>query len=239
MWLISTSATCAPSSSSADVDQCSSPRCQAAGAMTGPLVGRLLERSQRSADRPRVQGDPRTDTRASAAHIVGVLLASATHGVSVRDLRAAIGISRERFEEAYALLLGEPPLGLAVQRHAEELRLITAPEVSSSVERHLNVAAPVGLSRAALEVLAIVAYRQPIARSGIALIRGSASSSGSMIWSGLASTGRRGIRKRYGTSARSNTPEPRRCRATSPGCSGRSNNRERRGPWSHFASADG
>jgi segregation and condensation protein B len=34
-----------------------------------------------------------------------------------------------------------------------------------------------GLSRAALEVLAIVAYRQPIARSGIELIRGSASDS--------------------------------------------------------------
>ena len=33
------------------------------------------------------------------------------------------------------------------------------------------------LSKAALEVLAIVAYRQPIARSGIELIRGSASDS--------------------------------------------------------------
>jgi segregation and condensation protein B len=35
----------------------------------------------------------------------------------------------------------------------------------------------VALSRAALEVLAIVAYRQPIARSGIELVRGSASDS--------------------------------------------------------------
>jgi segregation and condensation protein B len=35
----------------------------------------------------------------------------------------------------------------------------------------------VALSNAALEVLAIVAYRQPIARSGIELIRGSASDS--------------------------------------------------------------
>ena len=64
-----------------------------------------------------------------------------------------------------------------MQRHGDELRLVTAPEVSSSVERHLNQPRPVALSRAALEVLAIVAYRQPIARSGIEHIRGSASDS--------------------------------------------------------------
>ena len=58
-----------------------------------------------------------------------------------------------------------------------QLRLVTAPEVTASVERHLNVERPVALSKAALEVLAIIAYRQPIARSGIELIRGSASDS--------------------------------------------------------------
>ena len=41
----------------------------------------------------------------------------------------------------------------------------------------MNKPRPVGLSKAALGVLAIVAYRQPIARSGIELIRGSASDS--------------------------------------------------------------
>ncbi len=63
-----------------------------------------------------------------------------------------------------------------MQRHGDELRLVTAPEVSSSVERHLNDPRPVALSNAALEVLAVVAYRQPI-RSGIEHIRGSASDS--------------------------------------------------------------
>jgi segregation and condensation protein B len=66
---------------------------------------------------------------------------------------------------------------LSVQRHGDELRLVTAPEVSASVERHLNVPKTVPLSKAALEVLAIVAYRQPIARSGVEFIRGSASDS--------------------------------------------------------------
>jgi segregation and condensation protein B len=145
--------------------------------MTGPLVGRLLELKDGRGERPRVEGDPKTDTRAAAAHIVGVLWASASQGASVKELRAAVGLSRERLEDAYEFLLAHPPLGLAVQRHGDELRLVTAPEVSSSVERHVNKPRPVGLSRAALEVLAIVAYRQPIARSGIEFIRGSASDS--------------------------------------------------------------
>jgi hypothetical protein len=46
-----------------------------------------------------------------------------------------------------------------------------------SIDRHLGNRRPAALSRAALEVLTIVAYRQPIARAGIELIRGSASDS--------------------------------------------------------------
>jgi chromosome segregation and condensation protein ScpB len=40
-----------------------------------------------------------------------------------------------------------------VQRHGDELRLVTAPEVSKSVERHVNKPKQVGLSKAALEVV--------------------------------------------------------------------------------------
>ena len=145
-----------------------------ARAMTDPLVGKLLEPRHGRGPRPRVEGDPRTDTRAAAAHMVGVLWASASQGLTVKELRAAIGLSRERLEDAYEFLLAHPPLGLAVQRHGDELKLVTAPEVSCSVERHVNRPREVALSKAALEVLAIAAYRQPIARPGIEFIRGSA-----------------------------------------------------------------
>ncbi len=64
-----------------------------------------------------------------------------------------------------------------MQHRGDELLLVTAPEVSKSIERHLGKSREVPLSRAALEVLAIIAYRQPIARSGIELIRGPASDS--------------------------------------------------------------
>jgi hypothetical protein len=52
-----------------------------------------------------------TDTRAAAAHIVGVLWTSPCRSVSVKELRAAIGLSRERLEDACEFLQRNPPLG--------------------------------------------------------------------------------------------------------------------------------
>jgi chromosome segregation and condensation protein ScpB len=89
--------------------------------------------------------------------MIGVLWASASQGLTVKELWAAIGLSRERLEDACTFLPQHPPLGLAVQRHGDELRLVTAAEVSASVQRHLDHPREVGLSGAALEVLAIVA----------------------------------------------------------------------------------
>jgi segregation and condensation protein B len=127
--------------------------------------------------RPVVEGDPLTDTRAAAAHIVGVLWATASQGATVNELRAAIGLTRERLEAAYTYLLENPPLGQNIQRQKDELFLVSAPEVSHSIERHLGHPRPVPLSRAATEVLAIVAYKQPITRAGVEFTRGTSSDS--------------------------------------------------------------
>jgi segregation and condensation protein B len=62
--------------------------------------------------------------------------------------------------------------GLMLQRHQDELQLVTRPEVAWAVQRALNPEKPGRLSRAALETLAIVAYRQPLTRAGIEVIRG-------------------------------------------------------------------
>jgi hypothetical protein len=84
-----------------------------ARAMSGPLLGKVLElRGKRgTGQRPRVEGDPKSDARAAAAHIVGVLWASASQAVTVKELRAAIGLSRERLEaraESLVELLADP-----------------------------------------------------------------------------------------------------------------------------------
>jgi segregation and condensation protein B len=54
---------------------------------------------------------------------------------------------------------------------------VSAAEVGPSIERHLGNRRPQPLSKAATEVLAIIAYKQPITRAGIEHIRGANSDS--------------------------------------------------------------
>jgi segregation and condensation protein B len=61
--------------------------------------------------------------------------------------------------------------GLMVQEVAGGFRLATRPEVHAWVQQ-LQQVKPARLSRAALETLAIIAYRQPITRAEIEAIRG-------------------------------------------------------------------
>jgi hypothetical protein len=56
--------------------------------------------------------------------------------LSVRGLRAAIGLASERFEEGYVFLGGHPALGLVVEGQGDAPRLVTAPDASAAVERH-------------------------------------------------------------------------------------------------------
>jgi segregation and condensation protein B len=62
--------------------------------------------------------------------------------------------------------------GVRLQRHGEYLQLVSAPEAARAVGRLLGVQASGRLSTAALEVLAIIAYRQPLTRAQVDAIRG-------------------------------------------------------------------
>jgi segregation and condensation protein B len=59
-----------------------------------------------------------------------------------------------------------------LQRHLDELQLVTHPQAAWAVERALRPEVAGRLSKPALETLAIVAYRQPITRIAIEAIRG-------------------------------------------------------------------
>jgi hypothetical protein len=153
------------STESADgVDRCGDEARAAAG-LSVREAATLLAR-HRTLD-PRTDGDPRTDTSAAAAHIVGLPWATGSQGITVKKLRAAAGMTRERLESAYEHLLEHPPLGLAVQWQRDELFLVSALEVSRPIERHLGHPRPLPLTRAASEVLAMVAYKQPITRAAV------------------------------------------------------------------------
>ncbi len=62
--------------------------------------------------------------------------------------------------------------GLMLQRHGEEVQLVTRPEAATAVRRLLNPEVPGRLSPAAYETLAIIAYRQPLTKAAIEEVRG-------------------------------------------------------------------
>jgi len=106
------------------------------------------------------------------------LLFVADGPVSVGRLAEALEVSAGQIERALAdLEAAYDGRGLRLQRAGSRVQLITVPQAASVVKRFLGLAARTRLSRAALETVAIIAYRQPITRPVIELIRGVGSDS--------------------------------------------------------------
>lgn len=106
------------------------------------------------------------------------LLFVADAPVSVGRLAEALEVTPGQVERALAELDGTyARRGLRLQRAGNQVQLISAPEAAPCVERFLGLEARTRLSRAALETLAIIAYRQPSTRPEIEAIRGVSSDS--------------------------------------------------------------
>jgi segregation and condensation protein B len=106
-----------------------------------------------------------------AGHLVALLFAAAGP-LATADVARLLDVPPERLDEICDLLQRQPPLGLALQRWPDRLQLTTAPASCSVVERYLGSPPPVRLSRAALEALAVIAYRGPATRGEVDAIRG-------------------------------------------------------------------
>ncbi len=109
----------------------------------------------------------------------------------LRDLEALLFVSDEPVPSvaiAQTLGIGRPDVdalceelarsyeergaGIVLRNVAGGWRLTTHPEAAPVVERHVLASRHVRLTKAALETLAIVAYKQPVTRHQIASIRG-------------------------------------------------------------------
>lgn len=62
--------------------------------------------------------------------------------------------------------------GIRLMRMKSRVQLTTAPELSKAIEAFLGLEASSTLSTAALETLAIIAYKQPLTRPEVDVIRG-------------------------------------------------------------------
>lgn len=108
------------------------------------------------------------------AIIEGLLFVSETPLDVAKIVAVAEGVSAERVQKVMDELEAEyDELGRAfvLRRVAGGYQFRTRPELSSYILR-LKKKSPTRLSRAALETLAVIAYRQPVLRAEIEQIRG-------------------------------------------------------------------
>ncbi len=106
--------------------------------------------------------------------VVESLLFLAERPLTPEDLRQATGVDLERLAKALDQLSGqyrEGLSGIVLHEVAGGWQLRTSPLNSSFARRFLRVK-PQRLTRAALETLAIVAYRQPVTRPEVEDVRG-------------------------------------------------------------------
>ena len=114
----------------------------------------------------------------SLAANVESLLFVADAPVTLGRLAHVLGVTTARVEKALAELDARyVEGGLRIQRFKNGLQLVTAPEAAVYVGLFLGLESRVKLSRAALETLAIIAYRQPVTRPEIEAVRGVSSDS--------------------------------------------------------------
>jgi segregation and condensation protein B len=105
--------------------------------------------------------------------VLEALLFVADEPLTVGQLARLAETKQAEVEEALITLSKDcRERGIRLQRHLDAVQLVSAPEMAIYIERLLGSGVERRLSGAALEVLAIVAYRQPITRAAIEAIRG-------------------------------------------------------------------
>jgi segregation and condensation protein B len=130
--------------------------------------------SEIAADYSTVDHNPAdSETAISLEARVEALLYVSPSPVTIGNLANALGVSNQRVKQALENLAVEyQQRGIRLQFHQSEVQLTTAPELAPDIERFLNLESVTRLTRAALEVLAIIAYQQPVTRPQIDSIRG-------------------------------------------------------------------
>lgn len=116
---------------------------------------------------------PASPARASALVRLDGILFVADRPVALAELAQALEISRDHVEQLLAELGAAcEGRGARLQRNNGHVQMVSAPEAAEAIQRFLGLDASAKLSRAALESLSIIAYRQPLTRPEIDALRG-------------------------------------------------------------------
>lgn len=114
------------------------------------------------------------DNQQEAVKRIEALLFAAPGLTSVDQLAQATNLKRKEVEAALLMLKAHYTdlHGIRLQEVKGQFQLITAPEYATDIEAFLGLEVTSRLTQAALEALAIVAYKQPTTRPEIDSIRG-------------------------------------------------------------------
>ena len=117
-------------------------------------------------------GDARSIEPALVGQVESILYV-AGEPATIGAIATALDVSPQDVEIALEELGAQcQSRGVRIQRHGNEVQLVTAPETAERIQRFLGIEAANRLSSAALETLAIIAYKQPITKPQIEMIRG-------------------------------------------------------------------
>jgi len=110
----------------------------------------------------------------SLTAMIEVLLFVAAIPVSISQLAESLNESKKNINSALKELDDEyqKSRGLRLQWNGKILQLISAPDLSEIVEDILEIDTTTTISRASLETMVIIAYKQPVTRPMIEEVRG-------------------------------------------------------------------
>jgi len=104
--------------------------------------------------------------------IEGILFLSTTP-LTIKDFSGITGFKPSLVSFCLKELVDDyETRGIRVAAAAGAFRMVTNPEIAPYIEKFASYTHRVSLSKAALETLAIIAYRQPVTRADIEEIRG-------------------------------------------------------------------
>ena len=118
--------------------------------------------------------EPDTNLLNPTTQALEALLFAAPGLSSVDQLSQALNVSKVEVEKSLEALSNHLSSfhGLRLQKIKNQYQLISAPEHAEKIEKFLGLEITSRLTQASLEVLAIVAYKQPTTRPEIDSIRG-------------------------------------------------------------------
>ncbi len=123
--------------------------------------------------RVEIEVKPRISVDLTLSAQIESLLYVASEPVPINALATALDASNKEIEAALKELDETyAQRGMRLQRMNNRVQLVTAPEMASQVQKFLGLESINRLSNAAVETLAIIAYRQPITKPQIEMLRG-------------------------------------------------------------------